>query len=189
GRRQHEAAGARLWLRSHHRRRRPLPVDRGGLDRGEGHARPADDRRRAGLSRLRLRKPHGLFDATAFRSAESARAVHASPAKLRAGARAAARPRSRQLEARPAQLSLERTSPIAFSTSSAPVAPFTLAARIFSAAATATSAERARTSCKACVSAWAIFCSAKRVRPATYSSVRFLASAESASASRRAWSM
>ena len=90
GRRQHGAARPCLRLRDDRRRRPPVGVDRRRLDRRQGDARPADDRHRAGLSRLRLRAAHGLFDAGPFRRAETARPLPAPPAKLRAGARAAA---------------------------------------------------------------------------------------------------
>ena len=50
-------------------RRRAGAVDRGRLDRRQGHARPADDAARRRASGLRLRAPHGLQRAGAFRGA------------------------------------------------------------------------------------------------------------------------
>ena len=59
-RRQHRrstaAATARRWCRATR-----WCFDRGGLDRRQGHPRPADEPARPGASRLRLRAPHGLF--------------------------------------------------------------------------------------------------------------------------------
>ena len=68
-----------------------VALDRRGLDRRQGDARPADapDRRRA--SRLRLRAPHGLQRAGAFRRAAAARAQHPPPALVLAGRRLARR--------------------------------------------------------------------------------------------------
>ena len=68
-------------------RRRHRRLDRGRLDRRQGHARPADDAARAVASRLRLRAPHGLQRARAFRRAGAARADHPSPPLVLAGGR------------------------------------------------------------------------------------------------------
>ena len=75
----------RLRLRGGDQRRCAGAVDRGRLDRRQGDARPADDAARRRPSRLRLRAPHGLQRAGAFRGAHAARADHPSPPLVRAG--------------------------------------------------------------------------------------------------------
>ena len=57
----------RLRLPGGDLRRRAGGFDRRGLDRRQGDARPADDAARRRASRLRLRAPHGLQRAGAFR--------------------------------------------------------------------------------------------------------------------------
>ena len=72
-------------------RRRAGALDRRRIDRRQGDARPADGLRRRRASGLRLRAPHGLFGAGAFRGAQSARPLRAPSPQVRAG-RGAARP-------------------------------------------------------------------------------------------------
>ena len=62
-----------------------VALDRGGLDRRQGHARPADGAARPRASGLRLRAAHGLQRAGAFRALARARADHPSPQTLCAG--------------------------------------------------------------------------------------------------------
>ena len=57
----------RLRLRGGDLRRRAGALDRRGLDRRQGDARPADGAARRRASGLRLRAPHGLQRAGAFR--------------------------------------------------------------------------------------------------------------------------
>ncbi len=77
----------RLRLPGGDRRRRPGRLDRGGLDRRQGDARPADGLPRRRPSRLRLRAPYGLQRARAFRRARPARPDHPSPPLVLAGGR------------------------------------------------------------------------------------------------------
>ena len=72
-----------------HRRRRAGRLDRRRLDRRQGDARPADDAARRRASGLRLRTPHGLQRARAFRRARPARPDHPSPPLVLAGRRCA----------------------------------------------------------------------------------------------------
>ena len=78
----------RLRLRGGDQRRRAGALDRRRLDRRQGDARPADGAARRGASGLRLRAPHGLQRAGAFRRAGAARADHPSPPLVCAGRRA-----------------------------------------------------------------------------------------------------
>ena len=75
----------RLRLRGGDLRRRAGDLDRGGLDRRQGHARPADDAARPRPSGLRLRAPHGLQRAGALPCAEPARPHHPPSPLVRAG--------------------------------------------------------------------------------------------------------
>ena len=77
----------RLRLRGGDQRRRHHRVDRGGLDRRQGHARPADGPARPAPSGLRLRAAQGLQRAGALRGADAARSDHPSSPLVRAGRR------------------------------------------------------------------------------------------------------
>ena len=90
-RRRHRPHRCRLRMPRGGQRRRAGGLDRGRLDRRQGHARPADGLRRRRASGLRLRAPHGLFGAGAFRGAQPPRPLRAPPPQVRAG-RGAARP-------------------------------------------------------------------------------------------------
>ena len=81
-------ASPSLRLRGGDQRRRHHRLDRGRLDRRQGDARPADGAARPRASGLRLRAPHGLQRARAFRRAGAARADHPPPPLVRAGGRA-----------------------------------------------------------------------------------------------------
>ena len=84
-RRRPRSHRSRLRLPGGDRRRRARGVDRGRVNRRQGDPRPADGLPRRGASRLRLRTPHGLQRAGAFRRARPARSDDPSPPLVRAG--------------------------------------------------------------------------------------------------------